>query len=165
MFRSVFGQARQSCLAYAVLTFILIGCRANEAKTDGPALPVGSSVGVDRLSDIHDATRTCELATAISKRPSKFEECISLPDAMVEDLENEFMNAFQKNPACKGITLFVGTDDATKASAIEEQQKISQAKYRLHFHLAVTKEGDVNWRDSEWQLERTRERKSVYGKM
>jgi len=45
------------------------------------------------------------------------------------------------------------------------QQKISQAKYRLHFHLAVTKEGDVSWRDSEWRLERSTEGKSVYGTM
>ena len=73
---------------------------------------------------------------------------------MAEELENEFLNTFQKNPACKGITLVVGTDDPAKVATPEEQQRLAHTKYRLYFHLTVTKEGDVNWDNSNWQLER-----------
>ncbi len=73
---------------------------------------------------------------------------------MTEDLENEFLNALQKNPVCKGIKLIVGTDDPARATTPGEQQRFAQAKYRLYFHLSVTKEGYVNWDNSDWRVER-----------
>jgi hypothetical protein len=150
----------QFCIACAVLPCALVGCQPN-TKTDGHMLP-DVSVGVDAKSNIQDATRICERAATISKkRPGKFEECISSPDTMVEDLERQFLNALQKNPACKGVTIFVVQSDAKT----EDQAKLLQAKYLLHFHLAVTKEGYADMENSEWRAERMADGASVYGSM
>jgi hypothetical protein len=138
-----------------LLALTLAGCGSNEANTGSAAVPNDISIRIDRLSDIGAATRICELAAGISKKqPSRFGECLSTPEAMAEDLENEFVNAFQKNPACKGIALIVGTDDPAKAATAEEQRRFQYAKFRLYFHLKVTNEGYVNWDSSDWQLER-----------
>ncbi len=150
-----------------LLALSLAGCKEDEAKSASAAAFNDISISVERLSDIHAATHICELAAAISlKSPSKSEECSSRPAAMAEELENEFLNAFQKNPACKGIMLIVGTDDPARLANPEEQQRLANAKYRLYFHLTVTKEGDVNWDNSNWQLERILgDRKPVHGAM
>jgi len=150
-----------------LLALSLAGCGPDEAKTASAGAFDDISISVERLSDIHAATHICELVAAISlKSPGKSEECSSRPAAMAEELENEFLNAFQKNPACKGITLIVGTDDPTRLATPEEQQRLAHAKYRLYFHLTVTKEGDVNWDNSNWQLERILgDRKPVHGSM
>jgi hypothetical protein len=151
----VSDQTRYLKFVVLLLALSLAGCRQNEAKTASTAAFEDISISVERLSDIHAATHICELAAAISlKRPGRAEECSSRPAAMAEELENEFLNTFQKNPACKGITLIVGTDDAAKVATPEEQQRLAHTKYRLYFHLTVTKEGDVNWDNSNWQLER-----------
>jgi len=151
----VSDQTRYLKFVALVLASSLAGCRQDEAKTASAGAFDDISISVERLSDIHAATHICELAAAISlKRPGRAEECSSRPAAMAKELENEFLNTFQKNPACKGITLIVGTDDPAKLATPEEQQRLAHAKYRLYFHLTVTKEGDVNWDNSNWQLER-----------
>jgi hypothetical protein len=138
-----------------LLALSLAGCREDEAKIASAAAFNDISISVERLSDIHAAAHICEQTAAISlKSPGKSEECSSNPAAMAKELENEFLNTFQKNPACKGITLIVGTDDPARVATPEEQQRLAHAKYRLYFHLTVTKEGDVNWDNSNWQLER-----------
>ena len=87
-----------------LLALSLAGCRQDEAKTASAGAFDDISISVERLSDIHAATHICELVAAISlKSPGRSEECSSRPAAMAEELENEFLNAFQKNPACKGI--------------------------------------------------------------
>jgi hypothetical protein len=163
----VSNRTRHLKFVVLLLGLSLAGCREDEAKTASAAAFNDISISVERLSDIHAAMHICELAAAISlKRPGRSEECSSRPAAMAEELENEFLNAFQKNPACKGITLIVGTDDPARLATPEEQQKLAHAKYRLYFHLTVTNEGDVNWDNSNWQLERILgDSKPVHGAM
>ena len=150
-----------------LLALSLASCRQDEARTASAAAFNDISISVERLSDIHAATHICELAAAISLKSSgRSEECASKPAAMAEELENEFLNTFQKNPACRGITLIVGTDDPRRVATPQEQQRLAHAKYRLYFHLTVTKEGDVNWDNSNWQLERILgDSKPVHGAM
>jgi len=127
----VSNRTRHFKFVVLLLALSLAGCREDEAKTASAAAFNDISISVERLSDIHAATHICELAAAISlKSPSKSEECSSRPAAMAEELENEFLNAFQKNPACKGITLIVGTDDPARLATPEEQQKLA---HRLGF--------------------------------
>ncbi|HEX7696885.1 MAG TPA: hypothetical protein VF394_05780 [Candidatus Acidoferrum sp.] len=163
----VSNRTRHLKFVVLLLVLSLAGCREDEAKSASAAVFNEISISVERLSDIHAATHICELAAAINlKSPSKSEECSSNPAAMAEELENEFLNTFQKNPACKGITLVVGTDDPARVATPEEQQRLAHAKYRLYFHLTVTNEGDVNWDNSNWQLERILgDRKPVHGAM
>ena len=150
-----------------LLALSLAGCGQDEGKTASAGAFDDIPISVERLSDIHGATHICELVAAMSlKSPGRSEECSGRPAAMAEELENEFLNAFQKNPACKGITLIVGTDDPARLATPEEQQRLAHAKYRLYFHLTVTKEGDVNWDNSNWQLERILgDSKPVHGSM
>src|SRR5258708_19807993 len=122
-------------LKFVVLLFALslASCRQNETKTASAGAFDDISISVERLSDIHAATHICELAAAISlKRPGRAEECSSRPAAMAKELENEFLNTFQKNPACKGITLIVGTNDPAKLPPPTTHHRLSHATYRLY---------------------------------
>src|SRR2546429_697906 len=116
-----------------LLALSLAGCGQDEGKTASAAAFDDILISVERLSDIHGATHICELVAAMSlKSPGRSEECSSRPAAMAEELENEFLNAFQKNPACKGITLIVGTDDSARLATPEEQQRLDRKSTRLN---------------------------------
>jgi hypothetical protein len=160
------SQIRQFKLLVVLLPLSVTGCQSNQASASSAASN-DVSISVERLADMDAATRTCELAAAISrKQHGRLGDCLNAPAAMAQSLENEFLNTFQKNPACKGIALIVGTDDPAKASTPEEQQRLLYAKYRLYFHLKVTAEGYVNWDDSDWQLDRmTGDPNPVHGSM
>jgi hypothetical protein len=73
--------------------------------------------------------------------------CIRGPQEMVHELERDFTNGFQENPACSNVKLFRWKnhkDEKTNA-------KFLAANWSIQFNMSV-RNGDLSEEDSQWQI-------------
>jgi hypothetical protein len=153
--------------------------RPHQENIVGNSPSMVPTVVVDQLRGIDEALTTCDSAERLSKNKSVGKSfggyfgCVGTPSMMAGELESEFQNAFQRNSDCKGITLVLATKTKTyylhpkiqfdedlhqlrvRASTPEETQRLSQGNYRVYFAMKVTRDGDIDWSGSKWNVLKT----------
>jgi hypothetical protein len=110
-----------------LLTVVLSGCQRQK-----------TTVFIDRAHDLAYAKSACEVSAKDHQAP-----CWQRPEQIANELEDNFIAAFQQSPACQDVSVHPGNLKATNPEAME-------TGWSLSFNVSMN--GSIDYPGSEWEI-------------